>query len=52
VLPSWLAQLLRDGRLIIYGILIAVGAVFFPHGLITPDLLVRRRQSSPSAKTK
>src|SRR4051812_9828806 len=25
VLPSWLAQLLRDGRLIIYGVLIAVG---------------------------
>jgi branched-chain amino acid transport system permease protein len=44
VLPSWLAQLLRDGRLIIYGVLIAVGAVFFPHGLITPDLLARRRR--------
>src|SRR6478672_4189810 len=44
VLPSWLAQLLRDGRLIIYGLLIAVGAVFFPHGLITPDLLARRRR--------
>jgi branched-chain amino acid transport system permease protein len=44
VLPSWLAQLLRDGRLIIYGVLIAVGAVFFPHGLITPDLLAGRRR--------
>lgn len=44
VLPGWLGQLLRDGRLIIYGVLIAVGAVFFPHGLITPDLLVRRRR--------
>ena len=44
VLPGWLAQLLRDGRLIIYGVLIAVGAVFFPHGLITPDLLARRRR--------
>jgi branched-chain amino acid transport system permease protein len=42
VLPSWLAQLLRDGRLIIYGVLIAVGAVFFPHGLITPGLLDRQ----------
>jgi branched-chain amino acid transport system permease protein len=48
-LPSWMAQLLRDGRLIIYGVLIAVGAVFFPHGLITPDLLTRRRRSSSSS---
>ncbi len=45
-LPGWMAQLLRDGRLIIYGVLIAVGAVFFPHGLITPDLLTRRRRPS------
>lgn len=43
-LPTWMAQLLRDGRLIIYGVLIAVGAVFFPHGLITPELLTRRRR--------
>ncbi|HEX9369922.1 MAG TPA: branched-chain amino acid ABC transporter permease [Roseiflexaceae bacterium] len=42
-LPGWLAQLLRDGRLIIYGVLIAVGAIFFPQGLITPDLLRRWR---------
>jgi branched-chain amino acid transport system permease protein len=42
-LPAWVAQLLRDGRLIIYGVLIAVGAVFFPQGLITPGLFARRR---------
>jgi branched-chain amino acid transport system permease protein len=42
-LPGWFAQFLRDGRLIIYGLLIAVGSVFFPHGLITPGLLIRRR---------
>ena len=35
-LPAWLAQFLRDGRLIIFGVLIALGTVFFPHGLITP----------------
>ena len=40
-LPPWLAQFLRDGRLIIFGVLIAVGTVFFPHGLITPELLRR-----------
>src|SRR6266850_2245240 len=40
-LPPWLAQFLRDGRLIIFGVLIAVGTVFFPHGLITPGLLRR-----------
>jgi branched-chain amino acid transport system permease protein len=40
-LPGWLAQFLRDGRLIIFGVMIALGTVFFPHGLITPALLER-----------
>ncbi|HJZ47917.1 MAG TPA: branched-chain amino acid ABC transporter permease [Roseiflexaceae bacterium] len=44
-LPGWVAQLLRDGRLIAYGVLIAVGAVFFPQGLITPELLARRKRN-------
>ncbi len=42
-LPTWLAQFLRDGRLIIFGFLIVVGTIFFPQGLITPDLLKRRK---------
>lgn len=46
-LPPWLGQFLRDGRLIIYGALIAIGAVFFPQGLITPDLLSRWRKLQP-----
>ncbi|HEY9297619.1 MAG TPA: branched-chain amino acid ABC transporter permease, partial [Phormidium sp.] len=29
-LPVWLAQLLRDGRLIIFGLLIVLGTIFFP----------------------
>lgn len=37
-LPSWLAQFLRDGRLIIFGLLIVLGTIFFPQGLVTPDL--------------
>lgn len=40
-LPPWLAVFVRDGRLIIFGLLIAIGAIFFPQGLITPDLLQR-----------
>jgi branched-chain amino acid transport system permease protein len=40
-LPGWLATFLRDGRLIIFGVLLAVGCVFFPQGLITPQLLAR-----------
>lgn len=49
-LPPWFAQFLRDGRLIIYGVLIAFGAVFFPQGLITPELLERRpRNVEPTA---
>jgi len=45
-LPPWLAQLVRDGRLIIFGLLIALGTVFFPQGLITPDLLSRGRRNA------
>lgn len=40
-LPTWLAQFLRDGRLIIFGLLIVIGSVFYPQGIITPDLLKR-----------
>ncbi|MBC8075774.1 MAG: branched-chain amino acid ABC transporter permease [Chloroflexales bacterium] len=43
-LPVWLAAFLRDGRLIIFGALIALGAIFFPQGLITPDLWRRRER--------
>lgn len=43
-LPNWLAQFLRDGRLIIFGLLIVVGTVFFPQGLVTPDLLKKRNK--------
>lgn len=35
-LATWLAQLLRDGRMMIFGILIVVGTIFFPQGLVTP----------------
>lgn len=45
-LPPWLAEFLRDGRLIIYGVLLAVGTVFFPQGLITPELLGRRTRQT------
>ena len=38
-LPVWFAQLLRDGRLIVFGLLIVLGTIFFPQGLVTPDLL-------------
>lgn len=37
-LPAWLAQFLRDGRLIIFGLLIVIGTIFFPQGLVTPDI--------------
>lgn len=36
-MPLWLAQFLRDGRLIIFGLLIVVGTIFFPQGLVTPS---------------
>jgi len=45
-LPSALAQFLRDGRLIIFGLLIVIGTIFFPQGLVTPDLFRRREVRS------
>ncbi len=44
-LPVWVAQFLRDGRLIIFGLLIVVGTIFFPQGLVTPQLFKRRARS-------
>jgi branched-chain amino acid transport system permease protein len=41
-LPIWLAQFLRDGRLIIFGLLIVVGTIFFPQGLVKPDIFKKR----------
>ncbi|MCU0552636.1 MAG: branched-chain amino acid ABC transporter permease [Leptolyngbya sp. Prado105] len=40
-LPTALAQLLRDGRLVIFGLLIVIGSIFFPQGWVTPELLRR-----------
>jgi branched-chain amino acid transport system permease protein len=40
-LPAWTAEFLRTGRFIIYGVLLAAACVFFPRGLITPELLDR-----------
>lgn len=39
--PLWLAEFLRDGRQIIFGFLIVIGTIFFPQGLVTPDLFKR-----------
>ncbi|MBD2137011.1 branched-chain amino acid ABC transporter permease [Anabaena sp. FACHB-1237] len=37
-LPNWLSHFLRDGRLIIFGLLIVIGTIFFPQGLVTPNI--------------
>ncbi|XHX80193.1 MAG: branched-chain amino acid ABC transporter permease [Stenomitos frigidus ULC029] len=42
-LPPWLAQFLRDGRLILFGLLIVIGSVFFPQGLVSPNLFKSRK---------
>ncbi|NMF66511.1 branched-chain amino acid ABC transporter permease [Brasilonema octagenarum] len=47
-LPSWFAQFLRDGRLILFGLLIVIGTIFFPQGLVTPDFLKKWRKRSNS----
>jgi branched-chain amino acid transport system permease protein len=45
-LPPFASEFLVEGRLIIYGVLIAAGTLFFPQGLITPELLKRLRRTS------
>jgi branched-chain amino acid transport system permease protein len=50
-LPAWLSEFLRDGRLIIYGVLLAIGTVFFPQGIITPEMVRRRRRSDVRRQT-
>jgi branched-chain amino acid transport system permease protein len=37
--PMWLGQFLKDGRLIIFGVLIVIGTIFYPKGIITPEFL-------------
>jgi branched-chain amino acid transport system permease protein len=44
-LPLWFSQFLRDGRLMIFGLLIVIGTLFFPQGLVTPNLFKRRPRS-------
>jgi branched-chain amino acid transport system permease protein len=51
-LPIALAQFLRDGRLIIFGVLIVLGTIFFPQGLVTPELFQRRQQRRDRQQSK
>jgi branched-chain amino acid transport system permease protein len=52
-IPAWLVSFFKDGRLIIFGLLIAAGAYFFPYGLITPEIFRRRkRELTPRALNK
>jgi branched-chain amino acid transport system permease protein len=46
-LPRWLAQFLKDGRLIVFGLLLVVCTVFFPQGLVSPEWFNRRRSRAP-----
>lgn len=49
-LPFWLAQFLREGRLIIFGVLLVLGSIFYPQGLITPELLNPITRKNPWRK--
>lgn len=43
-LPLFMAQFLRDGRLMIFGVLIVLGTIFFPQGLVPPGLFKKSIQ--------
>jgi len=53
-LPIWLAEFLKNGRLIIFGLLIAIGTIFFPQGLVTPEWLrsLRRKPQKDEQPSK
>jgi branched-chain amino acid transport system permease protein len=51
-MPVWLGQFLKDGRLIIFGILIVVGTIFYPKGIITPEFLKWCSQTTQKAFAK
>ena len=44
-LPQSVKDLLLNGRLIIFGVLIVLGTIFFPQGIITPKLWERRQRT-------
>ncbi len=49
-LPAWLGEFMKDGRFIIFGVLLVIGTVFLPHGFIGPNLFSgprRRKESRP-----
>jgi len=50
--PLWLGQFLKDGRLIIFGVLIVVGTIFYPKGIITPEFLKWCSQTTQKAFAK
>jgi branched-chain amino acid transport system permease protein len=48
-MPRAVGQLLIDGRLIIYGLLLAFGTLTFPQGLLTPALWERKPRRKEAA---
>ncbi len=46
-LPKPVTTFLKDGRFIIFGLLLVIGTIFFPQGLITPELVGRLRGRTP-----
>jgi branched-chain amino acid transport system permease protein len=41
-LPPWLTEFLKDGRFIIYGLLLVVACVFLPRGVVAPLSRMRK----------
>jgi branched-chain amino acid transport system permease protein len=43
-MPDQISIFLKDGRFIIFGLLIAISTQFFPQGIINPDFFKRKRK--------
>jgi branched-chain amino acid transport system permease protein len=54
-LPPGVIAFLKDGRLILYGLLLVLATIFMPQGFVTPALFQRRARPpavAPTPKTE
>jgi branched-chain amino acid transport system permease protein len=43
-LPPWLTEFMKDGRFIIYGLLLVLGCIFLPRGVVGPFSRMRKEK--------
>ncbi len=51
-LPTWMTEFMKDGRFILYGLLLVLGCVFLPQGFVTPAFFSRWSKKAHAGKLK